>query len=373
MTGVLSGRAQPRFALYLAVLPEYRAQCVRLLKGRYGDSIRFFASEAHLNRTIRTGIDPNLYHGTRMVRLGRKAFIQLGGWTAVMRAGVTVLDLNPRSLSAWLLLGLRKLAGRKTLLWGHLHPKAGQGARSARLRRWMRAQAHGFLSYTYADAGTAREELPGQPVWVAANALYSREETEHELQQPANGAERSAFIYVGRLERMKKVHLAIHAFDIVAAEAPDALLYIVGDGTEHARLKELAAATGAPDRITFFGWQSSFEILSPLYRQAVSALSPGAAGLAINQSMVFGLPIITSIDERHGPEIELADSGAVVWHKTDDVDDLAQRMLEALASRDSLPRRDYIERIRDTYSAEAMAHGIDEALRQLEAPSSGDS
>jgi hypothetical protein len=52
------------------------------------------------------------------------SFIQFGGWMKAITSDILVLDLNPRSISAWLFLLIRKFKKEhRTLLWGHLYSR----------------------------------------------------------------------------------------------------------------------------------------------------------------------------------------------------------------------------------------------------------
>lgn len=352
-------RARPPFAMYLAVLPSYRRACMTLLERRFGASLLLSVSPAHLDPSVRTGIDPGTYREVAMRRiLGGRAFIQLGGWGEAVRSGTLVIDLNPRSITAWLLLALRRLLRRRTLVWGHLYPVMGASSVTARLRLTMRRLADGTITYTYSSREDAMADLPGKPVWVAPNSLYPAEEI-----TPVESGERDSVLYVGRFAAAKKVELLVTGFAQFSLDHPGSRLILVGGGERDAAVRELVDALGISDRVELAGWQEGDAALRPHYARAFCTASPGFAGLGLTQSLGYGVPCVVARDERHSPEIELAETGGVRWFASDDASSLAESLNGMWQERDGLPLAAVSRRVRALYSAEAMADGLTAALR----------
>lgn len=141
-----------------AVLPTYRDQFLAELKQRA--KVRFFAGSEHCDPSVRTGVDATTYTRVdNLFFLDRRLFLQQGAHLAGIRASVAVIDLNPRSLTSWIILVTRKLLHRRTLVWGHLHPRSGADSPTAGVRRSMARLADGVITYTWAERHTARESL----------------------------------------------------------------------------------------------------------------------------------------------------------------------------------------------------------------------
>src|SRR5690606_25341250 len=253
------GRMTASAGFYLAVMPRYRRACVEIVRQTWLGELAVWVSDAHLDPSVRTDPDVGWYRRVRMVRVRRAAFLQVGHWRDALRRGTTVVDLNPRSLTAWLLLVLRRASGRRVLVWGHVHPRAGQGARTAPVRRLMRRLAHGTVSYTVADAADARADLPGSPVWVATNALYRRDD----IRVPAGDevGERDHLVFVGRFVRAKKVDLLVRAFAVARQARPGMRLTLVGDGELRPELERFVREQGLQDAVTFAGWVDDVDAL----------------------------------------------------------------------------------------------------------------
>lgn len=72
------------------------------------------------------------------------------------------------------------------------------------------------------------------------------------LPQPVK--ESGSLLYVGRLERVKGVHILLDAFRQLLDSHPEATLDIVGDGADRAELETSAADLTAAGRVRFRGW-----------------------------------------------------------------------------------------------------------------------
>lgn len=352
------------FVIYLAVLPRYRDACVEILRRSIGDQLSIFVSPAHLDSTVTTGIDRDAYVSVKMIRLFRgRAFIQIGGVYRAVSADTTLVDLNPRSLSAWWILLVRRAFRRRTLVWGHLYPQAGAESTTARLRRLMRSLASGTVTYSLDNLSDARRDFPGKKAWAAPNALYTAAQLQAPLRSAAN---RTDLIYVGRFEPAKKVGLAIEAFTLFSQTEPSARLVLVGGGSQESDLRRAVAIAGLEDRVIFAGWIDDVDHLRTLYATAFASLSPGFAGLGLTQSLGFGVPMVIADGEQHSPEIELAVPGNAVRFESNNSADFNTAIRSLWEQRATVPLENAIQYISRVYSADSMALGLEAALTDRE-------
>jgi glycosyltransferase involved in cell wall biosynthesis len=319
-------------------------------------AIALYAGDRHIDETVRTGVTPSFYTGVRNTVIGSRFLLQTGHWLVVIRACDVILDLNPRSLSSWILLLARRIMRRRTLLWGHLHPRAGVNSKTASLRRAMRRLSDGTVLYGYGSVQTALQELPSNPVWVAPNSLYRADDI-----FPVDG-QPTRILYVGRLEPAKKVELLVQAFAQSELSNKGIRLTIVGSGSQSASLAEDAERMGIANSVEFLGHIDDRQALQGIYSSAICSVSPGYAGLSLTQSLGFGVRMLVSRDEPHAPEIELARFGGVTYFDTDDATALAQALRTASASATEADRSVLSAQVATTYSAEAMAIGLIAAL-----------
>lgn len=348
------------YILYTAVLPRYRQACMEVLAAELGSSFRAFAGECHLDGTVRTDLPADLYSAvTNRGFLGRRVLVQTGHWRPVLAARTAIMDLNPRSLTVWILLLARRSLGRRTLLWGHLYPHRGAAHRTAGLRRLLRFLSSGTVLYGYDSVEPALRDSPRQPVWVAPNALYPARDL-----RAGEGDDPRSVLYVGRLEAAKKVGRLLTAYAISGLARQGFRLALVGQGAQRGTLVEQAASLGISDSMDFIGSVYETDRLRDIYADAVCSVSPGYAGLSLTQSIGFGVPVLVSRDEAHSPEIELAATGAVTYFDTADDADFALQLRTMVADRPcAATRENWRAYVRQRYSAEAMSDGLVRAFR----------
>lgn len=355
--------ASREFALYLGVVPWYRTGCIEALLGNSQVEFTVYAADYALEPSVRTGVPQETYKRVRRVGLlGNKlllTFIPL----AVLRSDGCVIDLNPRSLSAWLILGLRKIMRKRVVVWGHLYPRQGPNSKTAAVRKYMRSLADGTILYDYESVEHARTDIPSQPVWTAPNAIYRRSDL-----HATSDVERRSFVYVGRLVEQKKVDQIVPAFVRSGLWEAGYNLEIVGDGAMAAVIDEQIASAPADARalISRPGPITGTEALQKTYGRSLCSISPGYVGLNATQSLGFGVPMIFSLHEAHAPEIELVDTGAMFGYEESSPAGLADAMRYAagtLREFTSVERESLSRTIAQLYSAESMAEGILDALQ----------
>jgi glycosyltransferase involved in cell wall biosynthesis len=352
--------------LLQTALPDYRRAVMRILSSELGRNFVAFCGES-LSPVAEYEVKTAL-HGQPFVKavrnhflLGSRFWFQTGCFWTCAKAKVAILELNPRILSVWLLLLIRRTGGRRTTVWGHAWPRRGRGANTT-LRDLMARLAGNVLTYTASDGADFKARLPRCNVYVAPNSLYQ----EQEIYAARCAGPQMSFIYVGRLVPSKKPQLLVRAFLRAMPDLPSEVrLVIVGDGPERQSLERIRdeAACG---RIDILGQIDDVERLRQLYAPAIAAVSPGYAGLSVIQSFCFGVPILIARDEPHAPEIEAAKEGLnALFFSSDDADELAALLVKMARDRDHwLARRDEIAAFcRSSYSAEKMAAGFLAAIR----------
>lgn len=107
---------------------------------------------------------------------------------------------------------------------------------------------------------------------------------------------------IGRLEVEKGMDLLIEAFDLFAEDYPDAQLRIVGRGSLENELREMAARSNHPSRITFVGFLPPEGILEELHFANVVAVASRieAFGVVFIEAMSTGLPVLAT--QTGGPD-----------------------------------------------------------------------
>lgn len=146
--------------------------------------------------------------------------------------------------------------------------------------------------------------VPDERVVIVGNTPEEIPDLEAHEPVPADLAPftgRPIALFVGILIGDRGVDRAVEAMATVRATHPDALLVVVGDGTDRDRLEALTDRLQLREHVHFSGWQSH-DRLSSYYRQSRIGLLPFLDGSHVQITlanklfdyMAHGLPVIAS-------------------------------------------------------------------------------
>lgn len=106
---------------------------------------------------------------------------------------------------------------------------------------------------------------------------------------------KDCFINVGSLVPRKRNDVLISGFaEVLSQSQKDLKLVLIGDGPQRAELEALVERLNLEKHVRFLGEVNSPEKLKDYYSKALASVSVGQAGLAVLQSMAFGVPFVTS-------------------------------------------------------------------------------
>ncbi|MFF4343622.1 glycosyltransferase family 4 protein [Kitasatospora sp. NPDC001540] len=201
-------------------------------------------------------------------------------------------------------------------------------------------------------AGAVRADAGRVPVRVLPNGIPRLTAAA----PPAPGRE---VLFVGRLERVKGVHVLLEAFDAVRRRFPDARLTVVGDGAERAALERTARELPCGG-VEFTGWAEQRQVAERLRAAAVVVLPslwPENFPTVALEALQLGRPLVAS---RVGglPELVGEDNGVLV--APGDPAALAAALTGLLGD----PER--LRRLGAASAARADHYGVEEFLDALE-------
>ena len=288
-----------RVGLQQRIFPSYRSAFFDSLAAACGDGLSVFAGQPLPSESVQCGdhleeaclvLERNIHYFAGRFYLYRQPALQ--DWLAKWNPQVLVAEVNPRNLSLPAAIRWMHRHNRRVIGWG-LGAPANQGISSYLQHANWRRFIHQFDNLvTYSQKGAAEYITAGfekTNIIVAPNAVAPRQRFPMP-QRPQEFSTRPVVLFVGRLQDRKKVDNLIRA----CAALPPGLqpdLWIVGDGPARNGL-ELLAGKIYPSA-EFTGARHGKE-LQPFFLKADLFVLPGTGGLAIQQAMSYGLPVIAA-------------------------------------------------------------------------------
>lgn len=289
-----------KVGLVQRVLPDYRAPFFSALGNRCSRGLGVFAGQPRQQESIKSADRLD----NAQLTLGKNWHLLRGNfylchqqgllsWLKSWDPDVLIVEANPRYISTPAAVRWMQRKGRPVIGWGLGAPALnGVFSQLRRARRQQFLQQFDVL-ITYSQNGAseyARLGFPPEKIFTAINAVTPppKHALPERSDQPEGG--KATVLFVGRLQARKKIDNLITACSALPPDLQPNLV-IVGDGPDLVRLQKLAEEMY--DNTTFTGalYQDALE---KQFRSADLFVLPGTGGLAIQQAMSYGLPIITA-------------------------------------------------------------------------------
>jgi glycosyltransferase involved in cell wall biosynthesis len=307
------------------VLPSYRVPFFDLLAGQCEGGMSLFTGQARPVEMIAGGTTQVARHvearnlhlfGGAFYLCYQQNFIQ---WLADWNPDALIVEANPRYLATPSAVRWMHARGRKVIGWGLGAPKPNGF--------WKRfaGQFDAMLAYSQRGADEyAALGFPREKIFVAHNSVSPA---------PTFNVQRSTsnvmpiLLFVGRLQARKRIDSLLRA---CAELGTNPRLLIVGDGPERAALESLAKEIYPSAE--FVGAKHGAE-LKPYFEQADLFVLPGTGGLAVQEAMSYGLPVIVAkgdgtqddlVRENNGWQIEPENYDALVSTMKNALSDVAR-------------------------------------------------
>ena len=293
-----------RLAVQQRVLPAYRVPFFDQLAARCVGGLSLFAGSPRRDEAILAAAETVIARLTPARNhdvLAGAAYLcfQPGilEWLTAWDPHALILEANPRYWSNRRAIAWMRLKRRPVIGWGLGAPR-GRFVWRGFLRQFDALIAYSTLgAEQYRAAG-----FPPERVYVAPNAVVEAPPTLRPRPERSGGP--PTVLFVGRLQERKRLDLLLRACGQLT---PRPELVIVGDGPARPQLERLARRVYPSAQ-----WKGSVqgEALDRLFRQAELFVLPGTGGLAVQQAMAHGLPVVVA--EGDGTQRDLV-SGENGW------------------------------------------------------------
>ncbi|MFV0257503.1 MAG: glycosyltransferase family 4 protein [Acidimicrobiales bacterium] len=209
--------------------------------------------------------------------------------------------------------------GRRIAYWGHGRNLQATNPDSAseRFKALFTTRVDWWFAYTgHTERILLEQGMPADRITVLANAIDEETfladlaaVTDDQLAGCRAEADLAVGaplgLYCGALYADKKLPLLVGAAERLHEADPSFRLVVIGDGPARPELEALIAHhdwahwVGAQRGVAKAAW----------FRLASLLLNPGAVGLHILDAFAAGVPLVTTTDDNHGPEIDYLISG----------------------------------------------------------------
>jgi glycosyltransferase involved in cell wall biosynthesis len=134
--------------------------------------------------------------------------------------------------------------------------------------------------------------------------------------------------FIGRLTRAKRPGIVLELAAQLRQRYSDLRVFFIGDGPERDALERRALCMGLDVAVFFLGTITDPDDLSPYMRLTDFVVLPGAVGLSLVHSNIYGIPFITFKDAAHSPEIAYLQNDCN-GYAADDLNDMVRWIIDA--------------------------------------------
>lgn len=342
-----------KLALQQRVLPNYRAPFFELLASACEGGMSLFTGLPRPSEGITTAQELQITE----CKLGQNVHLFSGSlylcyqrglidWLKTWNPDALVMEANPRYLSTSSAITWIHQRGKPVIGWGlgapprnppHFQRKWG-GSKGGILAGFRQTRQLSFLKQfdaliAYSQRGAVEYAALGFPIeriFVAHNSV-SPPPVSPLPGRPPTFNRKPCILFVGRLQARKRID---HLLRACAEMASEPRLVIIGDGPERNILESLSKEIYP--NAEFIGARYGAE-LKPYFTEADLFVLPGTGGLAIQEAMSYGLPVIVAQGDGTQDDLVRRENGWQIPH--DNFETLVSTMKEALSDVGRLRKR----------------------------------
>lgn len=220
-------------------------------------------------------------------------------------------------LSTWFILLFARLMNKKTYLWTHGWYGRERGIKKTLKKCFFKLGSHVLLYGEYAKNLMIKEGFNPNKLHCIANSLDYNKQCiiRHKLSNTNIYInyfknENPVIIYVGRIQKVKRIDLLIDAIAKLRDEDILVNLVLVGENVEKESFYKQIENLSLTKQVWLYGACYEESKLGELFYNATICVSPGNVGLTAIHAFSYGCPIIThNCFEKQMPEFEVIQPG----------------------------------------------------------------
>jgi len=285
-----------------------------------------------------------------------------------------ILSSSSGYLANWILAILAIILGKKVYSWTHGIKGNNTPIRMFMEKNFYRLCHKVFLYGNQGKTSMVQAGFPPEKLVLIYNSLdFEKQLRIRQNLKPSKifldhfGNDLPVVLYIGRIQKSKKVDLLIEALKVSNGQNKPYNLVIVGKDVENNDIPQLVEKYGLDTHVWFYGPCYDEEEIGPLLYNSDVCVSPGLIGLTAIHSLTYGTPVITSDDFlSHGPEFEaIEDDVTGSFFKEGNVGDLCSKLskwINLSQEEREKTRLNAYKTIEDKYNAAFQIKTIKETL-----------
>ncbi len=332
---------------------HYRKNIYSLMDKNF-DCYFFFGVELS-NSNIKK-LDYNILRNVKEVHnrnLGRQAYWQDDTVKLMCKHfDYYIIIGEPACISSWVILICAKIMNKKVICWTHGW-YGHEGIMKLLIKKMFYKMFYRIMTYGERAIELMKEKgFDERKLFQIANSLdYDKQLSirktlsRTKLYQDHFSNNNPNIIYVGRIQKIKKLDLLIQAIKQMNDENRPCNCIIVGPVSDDKSIPNLIKAIGIEGQVWIYGPSYDEKIIGQMFYDADLCVSPGNIGLTAIHSLTYGCPAITNNDfNNQMPEFEAIKAGKTGdFFKKDDLSSLKEKLIE-WTSKDKLKERSSIRK-----------------------------
>ncbi len=301
---------------------------------------------------------------------------QKGAWKLIFKPyKYYIITGSPGSLSNWVLLLFALIFGKKVYAWTHGLRDETSTASKYIATNFYRLCNKLLLYGEFSKGLMVKKGFKKSKLIPIYNSLDYSNQIKIRATLKKNALYKNHFknespvlLYIGRIQKTKKIDLLIKAI----AELKEANIFfnlvLIGSDVENNDIPKLVDNYNLKENVWFYGPCYNESEIGNLLYNADLCVSPGPIGLTALHAATYGLPIVTNDNfHKQMPEFEVIKKGVTGdFFKENDLDDLKQK-ISYWASLDldsrNIVQKEAIKIIDDKYNPEYQIQILKELIK----------
>jgi glycosyltransferase involved in cell wall biosynthesis len=327
------------------VLPHYRIPFfIKLQQSLKNDNIDLFLiygqeQPGTVPRTVELNQSWAIRITNRYIKLPFGGLTWQPCWHTIQDADLVIIEQANRLAINYRLQFLWRNPKHKLAFWGHGTNFQSKNIDSFdnKVKRYLAKKVDWWFAYTdMAVFHLNLAKFPRDKVTVVQNCIdttdlnNAAQKITHEdltaLRQKLGLTSQHIGLYCGGLYSDKRIDFLLAACDNIKAKVPDFECIIIGDGPDSKKVRE---ATANRDWLHYTGPLFGTERV-PYFLLSRVLLMPGLVGLVIIDSFATQLPLFTTYNGIHSPEIAYLENGINGFMTVNTLDDYVNAVVKGL-------------------------------------------